>query len=77
MDNILEIKNLTVSFPTPKGRAAAVRGVSFSLGVGEVLAIVGESGSGKSVSARAIMGILQGGAESTARCFFTVKIFWI
>ena len=67
MDNILEVKNLRVSFG---GSAEAVRGISFSLGVGEVLAIVGESGSGKSVSARAVIGILPDGAKCSGEVVF-------
>lgn len=44
MEKILEVKNLSVSFDSPKGEVQAVRDVSFSLKKGEVLAIVGESG---------------------------------
>jgi len=57
-ERVLEVKDLTISFHTYAGRVQAVRGVSFDLHKGEVLAIVGESGSGKSVTNRALMGIL-------------------
>jgi peptide/nickel transport system ATP-binding protein len=55
---ILEVRDLTVSFPSEAGPVRAVRGVSFKVVAGEVLGIVGESGSGKSVSALATMGLL-------------------
>ena len=58
MENLLEVKSLSVSFNTPRGRVHAVRDVSFSLREGEVLAIVGESGSGKSVLCKTIMKLL-------------------
>ncbi len=55
---VIKVEDLSISFSTDHGRLHAVRGVSFDLYKGEVLAIVGESGSGKSVSAKTIMGIL-------------------
>lgn len=57
-DNILEIKNLHVSFNTYNGKVQAVRGVNIALKKGETLAIVGESGSGKSVTVRSVMQLL-------------------
>jgi oligopeptide transport system ATP-binding protein len=55
---ILEVDDLRVQFRTDSGVVKAVNGVSYTLSEGETLAILGESGSGKSVSAQAIMGIL-------------------
>lgn len=57
-DNLLEVKDLRVSFQTYAGEVQAVRGVSFSLKKGEVLAIVGESGCGKSVTAQTLMRLI-------------------
>ena len=54
----LEVKNLQVEFRTRNGIARAVNGVSFDVRAGETRAILGESGCGKSVTAQAIMGIL-------------------
>lgn len=63
MKNILEVKNLSVSFDSPAGEVQAVRDVSFSLKKGEVLAIVGESGCGKSVLCKSIMKLLPSSAK--------------
>ncbi|HET7449658.1 MAG TPA: ABC transporter ATP-binding protein [Gaiellaceae bacterium] len=57
-ERLLDVRGLTVRFPTSDGIVQAVSDVSFSLSRGETLGIVGESGSGKSVSNLAIMGLL-------------------
>ncbi|GAB3226058.1 ABC transporter ATP-binding protein [Glycomyces halotolerans] len=55
---LLDIQDLRVEFDIRGKRFAAVRGVDLTLETGRTLAVVGESGSGKSVTAQAIMGIL-------------------
>ncbi|MFJ9583239.1 ABC transporter ATP-binding protein [Streptomyces acidicola] len=55
---LLEVRDLHVEFRTRDGVARAVNGVSYGVDAGETLAVLGESGSGKSVTAQAIMGIL-------------------
>lgn len=55
---LLEIKNLSVEFPSQNGMVRAVDGVDITLEKGEVLGIVGESGSGKSVGMLALMGLV-------------------
>ncbi|MDX2853152.1 ABC transporter ATP-binding protein [Actinacidiphila glaucinigra] len=55
---LLEVRDLHVEFHTRDGVAKAVNGVNYTVSAGETLAVLGESGSGKSVTAQAIMGIL-------------------
>ncbi|GAA2131201.1 ABC transporter ATP-binding protein [Kitasatospora kazusensis] len=55
---LLQVNDLQVEFRTRDGVAKAVNGVTYSVAAGETLAVLGESGSGKSVTAQAIMGIL-------------------
>ncbi|MFE0449889.1 ABC transporter ATP-binding protein [Streptomyces sp. NPDC058914] len=55
---LLEVHDLHVEFRTRDGIARAVNGVTYGVDAGETLAVLGESGSGKSVTAQAIMGIL-------------------
>ncbi|AKH86981.1 methionine ABC transporter ATP-binding protein [Streptomyces sp. CNQ-509] len=58
MTALLDVRDLHVEFRTREGVAKAVNGVSYSVAPGETLAVLGESGSGKSVTAQAVMGIL-------------------
>ena len=62
---LLEVRDLSVTFPQASGLVRAVRGISYTVNQGEFLGIVGESGSGKSVSSMAIMGLLPRNAVVT------------
>ncbi|MFH8988749.1 ABC transporter ATP-binding protein [Streptomyces sp. NPDC017940] len=55
---LLDVRGLRVEFRTRDGVADAVNGVDYAVAAGETLAVLGESGSGKSVTAQAVMGIL-------------------
>src|SRR3712207_7209806 len=56
--HLLEVEDLRVEFRTRDGVAKVINGVTYHVNAGETLAVLGESGSGKSVTAQAIMGIL-------------------
>ena len=56
--DLLQVEDLHISFQLQSGLLEVVKGVSFRVRAGSVVAIVGESGSGKSVMAQATMGIL-------------------
>jgi len=56
---LLEVKNLTKYFKTPKGTLHAVDGVSFTIEKGKTLGIVGESGCGKSTTGRCILRLIE------------------
>ncbi|MBB3609714.1 ABC transporter ATP-binding protein [Rhizobium sp. BK602] len=69
---LLDVRGLSVAFPTPRGRVQAVRDVSFQIAAGEILALVGESGSGKSVTARTLVGLAGARAEVRAEAMSMV-----
>jgi nitrate/nitrite transport system ATP-binding protein len=54
----LEIKDLEISFPTPKGKYIAVKDINLSIKKGEIISIIGHSGCGKSTIMNAIGGML-------------------
>ena len=65
IEEILEVKHLSVEFQTPDGKKQVVKDVSLSLRQGEVLALVGESGCGKTVLCRSILKLLPKSASVT------------
>ncbi|TDO46328.1 peptide/nickel transport system ATP-binding protein [Kribbella sp. VKM Ac-2527] len=67
--NLLDVRDLRVSFGTPDGVVRAVRGLSFSVDRGRTLAVVGESGSGKSVATQTITGLTRGAEVSGSARF--------
>ncbi len=56
---LLEVRDLSVRFRTKQGDLAAVDGVSYAIDPGRTLGIVGESGCGKTVTALAVMGLIE------------------
>lgn len=58
MSELLDVKNLSVSFHTERGEVEAVRNISFSVQRGQIVCLVGESGCGKSVTSKALMGLI-------------------
>jgi microcin C transport system ATP-binding protein len=71
-DTLVNVRNLSVSFSSGGTENLAVKGVSFSIQRGEMVALVGESGSGKTASALSIMRLLPYPAAShpTGQIFF-------
>ena len=63
---LLDVRDLALHFQTSEGKVRALNGIDLSLRRGEIRGIVGETGSGKSVTARAIIGILERNAHVTS-----------
>ena len=53
--SLLEIKDLTIHFPTEEGDVRAVNGISLSVEEGKTLGLVGETGAGKTTTALGIL----------------------
>jgi ABC-type glutathione transport system ATPase component len=70
---ILRVENLAVQFQTDGAPVHAVKGISYDLAPGEVLAIVGESGSGKTVGTRAFLSLLPDTASVTGTATLATK----
>lgn len=70
MNALLEVNALNVGFKTEFGEVRAVHDVSFNVGRGETLAVVGESGCGKSVTALALMRLLDRSASIEGSALF-------
>lgn len=66
---LLEVRDLCIRFPR-HGEVNVVDHVSFSVAAGETMGLVGESGCGKSITAFAIMGLLDPKAEITGEVFY-------
>jgi dipeptide transport system ATP-binding protein len=58
MSALLEIEDLRIEFGTPQRPVRAVEGIDLAIDAAEVVGLVGESGSGKSVTALALLGLV-------------------
>ena len=67
---LLAVEDLSVAFRSREGETRAVDGIDFTIRRGETVALVGESGSGKSVTALAILRLLDGAARQGGRILF-------
>ena len=66
---LLDIRNLSVSIPTPDGDVHAVRAVSLEIERGEIHGVIGESGCGKTMTGMAVLGLVPKGARIAADRF--------
>ena len=62
MKQVLQIEDLSISFRTDEGTFNVIKGLSYSIGEGEIVGIVGESGCGKTISSLCTMGLLPSNA---------------
>ncbi|GAB3814479.1 dipeptide/oligopeptide/nickel ABC transporter permease/ATP-binding protein [Tessaracoccus terricola] len=70
---LLQVRNLSISFPAAHGDVRIVDGVSFDVRPSETMGLVGESGCGKSITSMAIMGLLPETAKITGEILFDGK----
>ncbi|HKJ85742.1 MAG TPA: ATP-binding cassette domain-containing protein, partial [Spirochaetia bacterium] len=70
-DSLLDVQDLSISFPMDEGLLEAVRSISFSIPRGKTLGIVGESGCGKSVTAHSLLRLLPKSAQVGGRSSLT------
>lgn len=73
----IRIKNLSVSFPLPKGEAKVLRDADIILKSGKITAIVGESGSGKSILGAAVMGLLEQPVRVSGKFYLETRISFL
>lgn len=66
---LLDVRNLSVSIPTPEGDVHAVRSVDLQIARGEIHGVIGESGCGKTMTGMAMLGLMPQGARITADRF--------
>jgi peptide/nickel transport system ATP-binding protein len=69
-NTVLDVRNLSVQFPTQERLVKAVDSISFAIQRGQTIGIVGESGSGKSVTALAVMGLVPQPGNVTGEIWF-------
>ena len=62
---LLEIRNLTKTFDSPRGQVHAVSDVSFDIPRGSITGLVGESGSGKTTLGRTLLRLIEPTSGST------------
>ncbi len=68
-DPVLQLEDLSVRFHLKRGQLTAVDGVTFTVHRSETFGLVGESGSGKTVTARAVMRLIQGSGHLRAKIY--------
>jgi len=66
---LIDIRDLSVTIPTPDGDVHAVRAVSLQIERGEIHGVIGESGCGKTMTGMAVLGLVPQGARITAERF--------